>query len=149
MIEHCRQTPEERGEDLRNIMEMSCQSPIATVQKVRVTNAFISAVLGYDKFSWLTPNFDIAVGLSKLVSLFITIVIYVNTSSTTSEYSQSQGQSEINWVGCEVERVRSVNCWQPNHAAPAQVIASTIMLNIHGCEIASFPKVKLENVNQL
>ncbi len=70
-------------------MEMSCQSPIATVQKVRVTNAFISAVLGYDKFSWLTPNFDIAVGLSKLVSLFITIVIYVNTSSTTSEYSQS------------------------------------------------------------
>ncbi len=42
-----------------------------------------------------------------------------------------------------------VDCGQEAQAAPADVVAGTIVLNVHGCEIASLPEEELEAVAKL
>lgn len=47
------------------------------------------------------------------------------------------------------EGVHSVHGRNPNHAAPADVVAGAIVLDVHGAEVSSLPPKELSNVHSL
>jgi len=49
----------------------------------------------------------------------------------------------------EVERVGGVDGRQPNEASPADHVAGTVVLDVHGGKVSGFPKEEFENVDQL
>jgi len=149
MLEKSGNWPEERGQDLWNIVEMAWQTPVTIVKQDRSSDTLVSAVLGSDKFGWLAPNFYVTVGLSEDFSLSVTVKVDVNHKDAGDEKERRKRETQVDGMGCEVESVRGVDGWEENKASPADHVASSIVLDVHRSEVSCFPNEELKNVDEL
>lgn len=83
------------------------------------------------------------------MALAVTVVVDVDANCSRNEDSEGQRSTKVYRMFSEVEGVGSVNCGEESEAAPADVIASAVVLNIHRCEISRLPEEELVAVNKL
>ena len=149
MAEQCWHRPEERSKDLWQVVEVSSNAPVPIIEQQRLAGSLFCLVFGFNEFSIAAPNLDLTVGLSKVMALAVTVVVDIDANCSRNKYSEGQRSTKVYGMFSEVEGVGSVNCGEESEAAPADVVASAVMLNIHRCEISRLPEEELVAVNKL
>lgn len=86
---------------------------------------------------------------SELLALSVAVVVAPNASNSCNDEEEGKGGVEASWVHSEVVSVHGIHRWHPAQAAPANVISSAIVLNVHGAKVTSLPPEEFGNVHGL
>jgi len=81
--------------------------------------------------------------------LIIRIIVDPDHESPKEKDGGGGSDAERRSMRSEVEGMGGIYAGYPNEATPTDIIAGTVMLNIHGAHVSHFPVEEFGNVNQL
>ena len=130
-------------------MKMSRNFPIPVQEQQGFLGFPSGLVLGNDLVGGLSPNLARTVCLSKDISLIVRVVVDKDTCETAQKECRRPEGGPIGTMLDEVKGVRGVHGRNPNETSPAQVIAGTVVLNVHRAHVSHFPVVEFRQVDEL
>ena len=78
---------------------------------------------------WLAaPDLGSALSGAELLSLSVAVVVDPDAGHTGEDHEQSDRQGEQHGMLHQEVRVDGVHAWNPYHAAPADVVAGSVVL---------------------
>ena len=146
-----RAAPEERAQDLGHIMKVPRHAPPARGQQQGgALLARFSGVGGSDEYRRLSPDGTFAVRGAEYLALAVGPVVDGHADGTGQEEEDGREAGDVlgGMIDQEIGR-RGVDGGHPDQAAPADVVAGAVVLDVHGAEVARLPVEELGYVHEL
>ena len=150
-MEPSRVAPKEGAQNLRHVVEMTRNTPPARGQQEgRTLLTFLSGVGSSDVDRVLPPHGALAIGGTENLALTVSPVVDKDTGDPRNKDKDGLQAADILVAVLDQEIGRgSVDGGHPNQAAPADVVARAVVLDVHGAEVAGLPVEELGDVHEL
>ena len=125
-------------------MKVTADGPETVHQQETGLGLTVRLVLGVNVLWLASPNEAVTIRLTKDVPLMIRFVVHPNTNPSTKRNESGQRKAQLGRIVGQIESGAGVDRWYPNEAAPTNVVAGAIVLNVHTVKVCESEDSNIE-----
>ena len=118
-VEQCRQRPEQRSQELWDVVEVSRHAPPPGHKEDTLSlSPLASAVRGPDQLRSLTPNGARPIGVPHLLPLPVRVVVKEDRDESDDHHGDREWEAELVWMCGKKESMACIDGGHPHHTTP-------------------------------